>query len=64
LNGIVDKNAILGLEPNLKKRCCSNLKSIDNWKNRVIGLIDNKLEIVSIMNEFSVLGYKFDNEFE
>lgn len=63
LNGIVDKEAILGLEPNLQKEVVQTLKNIDTWKNRIVSLIDNQVEIVSQITELSDLGFTFENEF-
>ena len=63
LNGIVDKNAILSLDGQLQKDVVQTLKGIDSWKSRVVKLIDNQVELVSQMTEFSDLGFKFEHEF-
>lgn len=64
LSGNLDEMSIRAIEDKeLKNELIQTLTNVDGWKKRVINLIDNQVELVVQMTQFSDLGFQFQTTF-
>lgn len=64
LSGNLDEMSIRSIEDKeLKNELIQTLTNVDGWKKRVINLIDNQVELVVQMTQFSDLGFQFQTTF-